>query len=73
MISLLMKTEYQIKRIQLLIRSAILAQENKILSSMYLFFYNLTDQHGQLLLPIIELQGKAIESLPNLRHDTQNG
>lgn len=42
MISLLMKTEYQIKRIQLLIRSAILAQENKIPSSMYryLFFYN---------------------------------
>lgn len=38
MISLLMKTEYQIKRIQLLIRSAILAQENKIPSSMYLFF-----------------------------------
>lgn len=29
MISLLMKTEYQIKRIQLLLRSAILAQENK--------------------------------------------
>lgn len=40
MISLLMKTEYQIKRIQLLIRSAILAQENKIPSSMYLFFNN---------------------------------
>lgn len=40
MISLLMKTEYQIKRIQLLLRSAILAQENKIPSSMYLFFYN---------------------------------
>lgn len=41
MISLLMKTKYlQIKRIQLLIRSAILAQENKIPSSMYLFFYN---------------------------------
>lgn len=38
MISLLMKTEYQIKRIQLLIRSAILAQENKIPNSMY--FYN---------------------------------
>lgn len=38
MISLLMKTEYQIKRIQLLIRSAILAQENKIPSSMYMFF-----------------------------------
>lgn len=41
MISLLMKTDTrQIKRIQLLIRSAILAQENKIPSSMYLFFYN---------------------------------
>lgn len=40
MISLLMKTEYQIKRIQLLLRSVILAQENKIPSSMYLFFYN---------------------------------